>query len=139
MAVNLVDHHLRVCFGSELVAGLPLLRAQGLVVLDDAVMDQGDAILADMGMGVVDAGTAMGGPAGVGYAGVAAQWGAGNGLRQFVDLAPHPAALEAALVKHGHAGGVIAPVLQALQPLQQDGGDIPVGDGAYDPAHGLSP
>jgi hypothetical protein len=40
---------------------------------------------------------------------------------------------------HSHAAGVIAPVLQALQALDQDRNDVAGTDGADDATHDESP
>jgi hypothetical protein len=37
---------------------------------------------------------------------------------------------------HGHAARVIAAVFQPLQALDEDGNDVPGGDGADDATHG---
>jgi hypothetical protein len=43
--------------------------------------------------------------------------------------------LQLAVQVEGDAAGIIAAVFQALQALDQDGGDIALGDSANDTAH----
>jgi len=40
---------------------------------------------------------------------------------------------------HGHAAGVIAPVLEPLEALNKDGNDVSGRDGADDATHGGAP
>jgi hypothetical protein len=40
---------------------------------------------------------------------------------------------------HGHAAGVIAPVLEPLEALNEDGNDVSGRDGADDATHGGAP
>ena len=101
-----------------------------------------------MGVGVVHSRCAVGGPAGVGNARRALQTTRGR-----IDLRhqlSHPLGaarpLQARRLAHlalrridRHATGVITPVFQALQALDQDGNDIAVGNRADDAAHGVSP
>src|SRR5262249_37963378 len=97
------------------------LPAQGGVVLDHAVVDQGqDAVAADVGVGGAVVGGAVGGPAGVAAAG-----GAGGRLvaqvaDQFLDPAGALAQVHVRAAEGGQTGAVIAAVFQPAQALDQD-------------------
>ena len=123
-----------IAFGFE-------FRTQRLEVLDDAVVHQADAPIGKVRMGVPVAGHAVGRPAGVGDAdtsfdGLAMQLGG-----EFAHLAGPLAQGHVRLAgRHdGDARGVVAPVFEALQPLEQDGRYVAVGDGADDAAHQFTP
>ena len=143
--------------GKGIAFGLQF-SAQFFVVFNDAVVHQANAAFAlarlhagaraEMRMGVVHRRCAMGGPAGVGNAGRALQ---ATGRR--VDLGHqlgHPLGAARALQtwRLAHlrlrrvdrdAAGVVTPVLQALQALDQDGNNIAARNRADDAAHGVSP
>ena len=147
-AVDQVRDDLGVGLAGEVVA-LGLQRgAQLVVVLDDAVVDQRDAArpvrrrgagaVAEVRVGVVHRGRAVGGPAGVCDAGGAAQALAAHLLHQLGDALGAARALQAAGVD-GHAAGVIAAVLQALQALDEKGDDVAVRDRGDDATHGEPP
>mmetsp|Transcript_59261 Transcript_59261/g.139848 ORF Transcript_59261/g.139848 Transcript_59261/m.139848 type:complete len:517 (-) Transcript_59261:3941-5491(-) len=133
--------------GEHIAAGLEF-GAQFVVVLDDAVVHQGDAAHAglagtrpgrEMRVGVVHRRRAVRGPAGVGDAGAGADavlLGLGLQLGH-AGGAARPA--QAAILMHGDAAGVISAVLQPLQAFDQDGNDIALTDRADDAAHGDSP
>ena len=140
MAVDLVDHHFGVGLGGEAVAGAFQLPAHGLVVLDDAVVDDGDLVAGDVGMGVFVGRAAVGGPAGVGDAGAAGDGRLLQGFGQLGHLARAADPMELAVVaEHGDAGGVVASVLQAPQAFQEDFHYVAFGDRAYDSTHSLVP
>jgi hypothetical protein len=104
-------------------------------VLDDPVVDHGDATGGvAMGVGVEVAGLAMGGPAGVGDAQAALHLHGQQGL-QFANLALLLVHLQGAVAGDGQAGGVIAAVFQAAQPLHQDRHGVLRADISDDPAH----
>ncbi|MNY62550.1 hypothetical protein D3C86_1993820 [compost metagenome] len=62
-----VDDDFGVGIGAELVAQVLELRAQLLVVFDDAVVHHRQLVAREMRVGVALARRAVGGPAGVGY------------------------------------------------------------------------
>ena len=129
-----VGDDLGVGLGGEAAALGLELGAELAEVLDDAVVDDGDAA-ADVGVGVDLGGRAVGGPAGVADAG-----GAGERLpleagREAVELALRAPALEGAASERGHARAVVAAVLEAAQGLEQQGCRRPLADHAHDTAH----
>ena len=134
-----LGHHLGVRLGGE---GHPLGLQEGLqlgVVLDDAVVDHRDlAILTHLGVGVDVAGRPVGGPAGMADA-----HGAVQGRAPLKHVGQH---LEPALGLvdgqglrplrvDGHTGGIIPPVLQSGQTVQQDGSRLLPADIANDSTH----
>jgi hypothetical protein len=114
--------------------------AQLIVVLDDAIVDQGNArfVVAqarEVRMGVVGGGHAMGGPAGVGDAGEALQLVLRDLFGQFGHALRAARAAQVAVGVDGDAAGIVAAVFQALQAFDQDRGDVALGDGANNAAH----
>ena len=116
-----MDDHLGVRLAQKDAAAGRELLAQGRVVFDDAVVDDGElAVVADVGVGVQVSGRAVGGPAGVAYAGVPGQVRAA--VRLFTQCLDAPAGLgelQPGLAHDGETCRVVAPVFQGLQPLQQ--------------------
>src|SRR5262249_2444535 len=113
---------------------------QGRVVLDDPVMDQDDAgpVIA-VGVGVVLGDAAVGCPAGVGQAQRPLEApGLLELLLQHAD-APDGAADVDLAVEDRDPGRVVAPVLQALEALDQEGPGLLVPDVGDDPAHWPAP
>ena len=134
--VDAVRDHLGVGLGGELVTAPLELVAQLLVVLDDAVVDDRQAVERDMRMGVALARDAVGGPAGVGDADLAAGGRLLEGLLEHPHLADRAQAGEVLrAVQDRQAGRVVAAVLQPPQALHQDGDDIALGDSSNDSAH----
>ena len=120
--VQQVYHHFRVglavkdeALGRQL---LPQLR----IILDDAVMHHRKAaVVGHMGMGVFRGRCAVGGPAGMADAADTLHRAAV--LRQAIEIFQPAAGLggiDPVSLLHGNTGGVIAPVLHALQALQQN-------------------
>src|SRR5258708_1076190 len=132
-----VGEHLGVGLRAERVAGRaqPLLEVE--IVLEDAVVHHDEAALAvRVRMGVLLRGAAVGRPARVADAdrardGLLAQH-ALEGL-QASRRAPH---LHAVRVEHGHARGIVAAVLQPLEPVHDDRDRVLVADVPDDAAHG---
>ena len=126
-----------VGLGLEPVALAAQLFFQGQVVLDDAVVDHDDVALAvAVGVGVLLAGAAVGGPAGVADAVDAVERLQPNRLFQVAELALAAADFELAVVAHHRdARRVVAAVFQPLQPVQQDGDDGFLTNVADDSAH----
>ncbi|MNN99761.1 hypothetical protein D3C81_2194900 [compost metagenome] len=74
----------------------------------------------------------------MGDAQAAGQGLSGEGLFQFADLARAATAFQLAFAaEERYAGAVIATVFEALEALDQDRGDITLGDGANDSTHGV--
>jgi hypothetical protein len=133
--VEQVGDGLGVGLGGEFVALGTQLGAQLFEVFDDAVMHHGEAG-GDVGVGIALGGHAVGGPAGVGDADLGAQVG-GIGLGgKLGDAADGAQALQLAVLEHGEAGGVVAPVFELAQALEQHGNDVATGNGGNDATHG---
>jgi len=136
VAMHEMGDHLRVGLALELIAFLLELGAQLLVVLDDAVVHEGDLPARDHRVGVVRRRGAMRGPARVRDAGLRLQ-SLGVHLPGEVFHARDAAhALQVGAVQRRHAAGIVAAVLEAPQALDQDGDDVATGGCADDAAHG---
>ena len=128
---------LGVGVGEKLVTEALLLRPHLGEVLDDAVVHHRDLVAADMGMGIGLIGYAVGRPAGMGNADgpmhcvvlqqriqgrhLAGGANPGDGVRAVDDR---------------ETRGVVAPVFQSPQALDEDGDDVSLGDRADYSAHG---
>ena len=137
MAVDEMRDDFGVGIAVEGVAARAQFVADFLVVFDDAVMDDSDALATHMRVGILLAWHAVRRPAGVGNAAGAAD----ACFLRFGDKARHfangAAALDAATVTDGESGRVIAAIFEAFQAFKQDGGDIAFGDAGDDSAHGV--
>jgi hypothetical protein len=143
-AVHQVADHFRVCLAREFIALGFQPGAQLLVVFDDAVVDERDSAglarcvfsgtVAEVGMCVVHGRHAVRRPARVGNAGRAVDVVLFDLAQQFGDAVGTARPLEAARV-HRDTARVIAPVLQALEALDEDGDNIARRDGADDATH----
>ena len=118
--------------GGEDVALGGEFAAQGFVVLDDAVVDDGDAA-GDVRVGVALGGDAVGGPAGVSDAGDGS--GIGGCGFEFGDAADGADAFDVVAADDCQAGRVIAPVFEFLEPFDQDRDDVAAGRSRDDAAH----
>ena len=118
-----VGDHLGVGFGLENVALFQQLMLERQVVLDDAVVNHHDLALAiAVGMGILLGGPPVRGPAGVANAEAAVHGVQADGILEVAELAFGAAYGKLAIVAvDGQPGGVVAPVLEAFQPLQNDG------------------
>ncbi len=114
------------------------LVAQLAEILDDAVVDDGDA-LAGMRMGVGLVRRAMRRPAGVADAGVAVQRAVVQDLAETVQLAGRAAALDMAMDQRGDAGGIVAAIFQALEGIQDDRRHVARSRDSYNAAHAAVP
>ena len=136
---NQVGHDLGVGGRGEVIAGGFELVAQLQIVLDDAVVHDGDTsgrVRVRMGIGL--GGGAMRGPAGMPDAHVRLQGLLEHLALQIDDLADPATELETAVERNGETRGVIAAVLQALETVHHhDLGEV-VPDVADDAAHDLA-
>jgi hypothetical protein len=132
--VHEVGHHLGVGVGRKAVAGLAQALADRLVVLDDAVVDHGEAVVADMRMRVALAGRAVGGPARMRDAELAFDARLVRHLLERGHASDAAQAMHAA-VDDREACRVIAAILELAQAFEQDGNHVAPCDGAYDAAH----
>ena len=124
-----------------MIALVQELALQLREILDDAVVYQGDAsALAHMGVGVDVVGLAVGGPAGVADAQGAGQIRAVMGqVLQHLQAALGLLHLHPLRAAHGDACGVIAPVFQPLQSVQQNGRGLLLAYISYDSTHIIFP
>jgi hypothetical protein len=137
--VHAMRDHLGVGLRGERIPRRLQLGAQLVVVLDDAVVDDRDAVPRDVRVRVALARHAVGRPAGVGDAQLAVRGALVQRVLENPHLADGAQALDrAAAVQYRHARGVIAAVLEAAQALDQDGHDVALGDGSDDSAHARS-
>ncbi len=109
-----MDRDLAVGLGFEFVALGQQLGAQVAEILDDAVMDDGDAGIG-VRMGVDHRRRAMRRPARVADAGAARErLGAQHGV-ELGELAGRTPALDRAVHQRGDAGGIVAAIFEPLQ------------------------
>ena len=135
-----VGEDLGVGLGAEAMASATELLSEGVVVLDAAVVDDGDAAGAvEVGVRVELGGSADGGPAGVADAD-----GAGDGARgsaEVLDEADGLGDADAArararvAVEDGDAAGIVAAVLDAVERVEEDGQRVSGPDVPRDSAH----
>ena len=139
MEVHPMRDHLGIGLGAELIAGALELATQFEVVLDDAVVDDGEAVAGEMRMGVALARHPVRRPAGMRQTHVACDRGVGERLLEHAHLArgAQPPQL-VALVDDRDARGVIATVFQPLQAIEQHRHDVAIGDTADNAAHSPS-
>ena len=138
--VDQVSDDLGVGLAHEDVAQGGQLGAQFVVVFDDAVVNQRDARIVfawrEVRVGIVRCRRAVGGPAGVGDAGEAVQMRFLDLRFQFSHARCRARTGQAAVEVDSHTAGVIAPVLEALEALDQDRGNVAFCDCSDDTAHG---
>ncbi len=128
-----MDQHFGVCFRGKDVALVLELLPQREVVLDDAVVDQGDASGAiDEGVGVLLGRLPTGGPAGVpdAHATIPSRDG-GLDLGHLALVLEHLQAIRC----DRYADRIVTAVLQAPQSIQQDVLSHPLAGVTYDAAH----
>ena len=109
------------------------LGAQRLEVLDDAVVREAHAPPRQMRVGVFLTGHAVRRPPGMGNAGGTVHALRTDSFRQLRDPPRRAHALERrfrAAVEDSHTGRVVAAVLQAPQPFEEDRYDVTPGRGA---------
>ncbi|MNN19649.1 hypothetical protein D3C81_1328990 [compost metagenome] len=109
--------------------------AQLVVVFDDAVMYEGDAVTRKMRMCIVRSGCAVGCPARVRDAGKAAQVFLGNLLFQFRHAGGAACAFQLAVDVQRDAARVVTAVFESFKAFDQNGSDIALSDCADDTAH----
>ena len=137
-AADQMHRRFGVGVGREDMAGGGELAAQLLEVLDDAVMHQ-HHVLVGMRVRVVDGRQAVGGPARVPDPDRAGERLPGDHPLEPGDLAFGPTALDTAVDQGGDAGGIVAPVFEPPQPVDQKRRDLAFADDADDAAHRPGP
>ena len=135
---NEVGQHFGVGGRVKFMPGLEHDLLERLVILNDPVVDDGDAPgLVEVRMGIFIGRRPVGGPAGVAHAKVAGDFLPGHHLAQaFVNLPLALDDLQVALAQHGHPRAVIAAVFQPPQCLQEDGAGLALANISDDAAHG---
>ncbi|MGY4337588.1 hypothetical protein ACVWW3_002494 [Bradyrhizobium sp. LM2.9] len=113
-----MQHDLGIGLGMEHRAVLLEFLAQLAKILDDAVVDDSDA-LGRMRMGVVHGRLAVGGPAGMTDAGRALQRPRFEPLLQILQLALGAAALEVFAFERGDARGIVAAIFKTFERIHQ--------------------
>ena len=131
-----MSQDLGIGLGFEGVAALLERLPDGARVLDDPVVDDGDAAgLVGVGMGVQRGGRAVGGPARVADAGMAGRAVTVEVIGQVRELAGLLLDEDAALVGADRdSGRVVAAVFEAPQALDQDRRGVSRTDVSDDPA-----
>ena len=131
-----VGQDFRVGLRLELMSfGLKLL-AEVEVILNDAVVDQGDfSRLIGMGVGVLVRWRSVRGPSGVADSRRPGRSFAANEVPEVVDSSGALAQLQGAAVVQSHSRGIIAPVFQPPESVQHNGGCIFSSDISDDSAH----
>ena len=141
--VGLVDEmgeDFGIRLGGEAVAAAGELRAQALVVFDDAVVDEHDrAVAVGVRMGVGFAGLAVGGPTGVADADGSLEVLLRQPRRQPFHFAGYADTAHLILLDDGDTGRVVTPVFEPPQSLDEYWRGGLVSDVADDAAHGWSP
>ena len=137
IAVDQMQHDLGVGLGLEHRAALLELLAQFAKILDDAVVDHGDA-LGGVRMGVVLGRLAVGGPAGVADAAMAGQRFALQPRFEIFQLAFGAAALEMLAFQRGDASGIVAAIFKPLERIDQLLRDRAAPQNADNAAHAVS-
>ena len=148
VVVHQLDYHLGIGLTVKLVAMLEKLLLQFRVVFNNSVVDAhhlglhlpgsgAGAVAGHMGMGVDLRGHAVGSPAGVSDAAGAGQGTAVIGLLRQIFQPPrglhHLGKLTA--VPDSQSSGVIAPVFQLAQAVQQNGRRLFLSGESYNTAH----
>ena len=125
-----------ICLGRELVTEALEIAAQFLVILDDAVVHDREAVIGNVRMRVALGRHAVRGPASVRDADLAARGRLVDRILQRLHLADGADALQLVrAVQDGHTGRVIAAVFEAAQSFHQDGDDVALCDGSDDATH----
>jgi hypothetical protein len=134
--MNAVRDDFGVGLRTEAVAQVLELGAQQIVILDDAVVHDGDAVAGNMRMRVAHRRHAVRRPARMRDADVARDRRLGDRILQDLDLADCAQPCDrTARIDDRETRRVVAAILEAAQPLQQDRNDIALGDDAYDSTH----
>src|SRR3989338_786100 len=136
MRINEMRNHFRVGLGLKVVA----LRLQSSFhvreILDDAVVHERDAVLqADMGVRVLLRHSAVRRPPAVRYSHCPSNRAQRDFPLDLFDLPDILPDLDLAIVDCRDAGGIIAAVLQLLQPFDKQGPRLTVSDIPKDAAH----
>jgi hypothetical protein len=136
MVVYTMGDHFGVGLRSEFVTGLLQILAQLFVVLDDAVVNDGEAVVRDVRVGIALRGHAVRRPARVRDAHLAVGRVRVDRVLEHLHLADGAQPLEVRrAIEHRDAGGVVAAILEPAQAFHQDRDDVALSDGSDDAAH----
>ena len=131
-----VGQRFGVGVGAEAMTGALQCGAQGIGVLDDAVVHDGDSLATvDVGMGVAGGRRAVGGPTRVRDAARPDHRRARQFLFQGADAAGELAHLDPTTVLHGDTRRIVAAIFQSPETLDENRCRLPPADVAYDAAH----
>ena len=134
--MNAVSNHFGIGLGGEDVTQAFQIGAQCLVILDDPVVDDGDAVAGHVRMRISRGRHAVSGPSGVGDSHMAVDGGSGErGLeRAYLAHRAHSSQLMPGR-QHRKSGGIVAAVFETAQAFHQDGNGIALRDHAHYSAH----
>src|SRR3984957_14010005 len=136
MLVNTVRDDLRVGLRTDPVSVTIEFGAQRLVIFDDAVMHDREAVVRDVWVRVALAGHAVRGPTRVRDAERPMARREVERILQRLNLANRAQASQVMGIVHdGDARGVVTPILQPPQSLHEDGNDITLSDCSDDSTH----
>ena len=129
-----MSDHLRVGVGVECRPLLLELITQLAEILDNAVVYH-RYLVGGVRMGIAFGGAAVGCPAGVADADVSRQGLARELGLEIAQLALGSPAAELPAIQSGDAGGIIAPIFEPLERIDQRGGDRVTAENAHNSAH----
>ena len=135
VVMNAVRDHFGIGFGGEAVAQAFEIGAQRLVILDDAVVHDRDAVARDVRVGVLRRRHAVGGPPRMRDAHVAADRGRVERILENLYLADGAQAGDPSVLEHRDTGRIVAAVFQAPQTLHENGDRVAFRNHTYDSAH----
>ena len=122
--------------GAELISEIDESGAQRLVILDDAVVHDGDSVPRDVRMSVSGGGNAVSRPARVCDADMPRDRVGIQGFLENLDLPQGTAACQPLIgTQNRDARRIVAPIFEASQSLHEDGHGIALRDHADDSAH----
>jgi len=131
-----VRDHFGIGFRIEAIAQVDEPVAQRLMILDDPVMDDGDAVAGHVRMRVSRCRHAVGGPSGMGDSHMAVDGVSGERGLERVHFAHRAHSSQSSPGRqHRKSGGVVAAVFETAQALHQDGDSIALRDHTDYSAH----
>gem|GEM_PF-3013895 len=136
MIMDAVRDHLGIGFRIEAIAQVDEPGTQRLVILDDPVMDDGDAVAGHVRMRVSRCRHAVGGPSGMGDSDVAVDGVSGERGLERVHFAHRAHSSQSTPGRqHRKSGGVVAAVFETPQTFHQDGNGVALRDHTDYSAH----
>jgi len=129
-----VRNHFRISIGGKFVPFAFQARTQRLVILDDAVMHDGQPTR-NVGMRIAFTGHAVRRPAGMGNARIAAGLRRLGLRREFRHPADRTEPMQPPGIDQGQSGRIVAAIFEATQTFEKDGNDIAVSDRGDDATH----